>query len=245
MSLALQPQSEIAEQDWAEFWPRFASSYKATRDDAQHVAILGPNGTGKTTLAMQIASLRPYVFVLAAKPRDREMLRMLKAGGYRPYPGAGLPESGSGNRRCYLWPPNLGVRSRPHQRAVFAGALAQAFRVGVWHGLIDEGHYLAETLKLAPELKQALQMGRSNGHGIILAAQRPAWLPRDVYSASTHLFLFGTNDAADLKSISGLNGVNDKTVRDCVATLGRDHKFLHVNTATGELTISRFRKGQP
>ena len=234
-------QSEIVEQDWAEFWPRFTASYRATRDDAQHVAILGPNGTGKTTLAMQIAALRPYVYVLAAKPRDKHMAAMLRRGGYRAV--AELPEAGAGVRRCYLWPPNRGVSSRPHQRAVFARALAKSFRVGVWHGLIDEGHYLAETLKLAPEIKQALQMGRSNGHGIILAAQRPAWLPRDVYSASTHLFLFGTNDAADLKSISGLNGVNDRTVRDAVATLGRDHRFLHVNTATGDLTISRFTKG--
>jgi hypothetical protein len=242
MALALPLQSEIAELDWADFWPKFRDSYRATRDDAQHVAILGPNGTGKTTLAMQIASVRPYVFVLAAKPRDRHMLAMLRRGGYRKVEQ--LPESGAGVRRCYLWPPNVGVQSRARQRQQFAAALAKAFRVGVWHGLIDEGHYLAETLKLAPEIKQALQMGRSNGHGIILAAQRPAWLPRDVYSASTHLFLFGTNDAADLKSISGLNGVNDRIVRDCVATLGRDHRFLHVNTATGELTISRFEKGR-
>ena len=237
-----QAETEILERPWAEFWPEFCASYRATRDDAQHVAILGPNGTGKTTLAMQIATQRPYVFVLAAKPRDKHMAAMLKADGYRKYLGAGLPESGSGTRRCYLWPPNVGVRSRGYQRQVFAGALAQAFRVGVWHGLIDEAHYLAETLKLAPEIKQALQMGRSNGHGLILCAQRPAWLPRDVYSASTHLFLFGTNDAADLKSISGLNGVNDRTVRDAVAMLGRDHHFLHVNTATGALTISRYEK---
>lgn len=233
-----QADTEIVERPWAEFWPEFTASYRATRDNAQHVALLGPTETGKTTLAMEIAKLRPWVYVLGAKPRDKHMLTMLKAGGYRKV--AELPEAGAGIRRCYLWPPNHGVASRPHQQAVFARAMAHSFRVGVWHGLIDEGHYLAETLKLSPVIKQALQMGRSNGHGLILCAQRPAWLPRDVYSASTHLFLFGTNDAADLKSISGLNGVNDRTVRDAVAMLGRDHRFLHVNTATGALTISRY-----
>ena len=227
---------------WAEWWEQFRIDYRATRDNAQHVSILGPTGTGKSTLALKVAELRPYVAVLAAKPRDTHMKAMLRAGGYRKVDR--LPEAGAGLRRVFLWPRNVGTESHALQRATFDAAMSHAYRVGVWHLVVDEGHFLADTLRLGDRIRGAYQMGRSNGHGIILAAQRPAWLPRDIYSSADHLLIFGTNDSADLKSISGLNGVNDRTVRDCVATLTRaGHRFVHVNTRTGQLAITALPKG--
>lgn len=236
--MASPPEYDIPEVPWAEWWSAFCRSYRATRDNAQHVTILGPTRTGKSTLAMQVARQRPYVAALCAKPRDKHMKSMLRDGGFRKVDV--LPEAGAGIRRAYLWPPNVGNVSHPVQRAAFHGAFSHAYRVGVWHLLVDEAHYLATTLRLADDIRGAYQMGRSNGHGVILCAQRPAWLPRDIYSSADHLFIFGTNDAADLKSISGMNGVNDKVVRLAVANLGRDHRFLHVNTATGDLAITRY-----
>lgn len=232
----------IAEEPFDQWWPRFRREYRATRDNAQHVTVLGPTGTGKSTLAMTVAQLRPYVAVLCAKPRDAHMKSMLRAGGYRKVDR--LPEAGSGIRRCFIWPPNTGIESHPQLARAFADAYAHAYRVGVWHLLVDEGHFQADTLRLGDRIRGAYQMGRSNGHGIILAAQRPAWLPRDIYSSADHLMIFGTNDSADLKSISGLNGVNDRVVRDCVASLDREsHRFLHVNTRTGSMTITALPKG--
>src|SRR5438034_912004 len=35
-----------------------------------HVAIIGPTGTGKTHLALEVAELRSYVIVVACKPDD-------------------------------------------------------------------------------------------------------------------------------------------------------------------------------
>lgn len=233
---------DIPEVPWAEWWATFSRDFKATRDDAQHVTILGPNGTGKSTLAMTIARRRPYVGVLAAKPRDKHMKAMLREGGYMKVPR--LPESGAGRRKVVIWPRNRGQRDYPAMRTAFADAFEAAYEVGVWHLLVDEAHFIAQTLGLHSHIRGAYQMGRSNGHGIILAAQRPAWLPRDIYSGATHLMMFGTNDSADLKSISGLNGVNDRTVRDTVSSLGRDKRFLHVNTITGQMSITRIPKGQ-
>lgn len=234
--------TDIPEVPWDEWWGTFRSEYRATRDNAQHMSILGPTGTGKSTLAFKVAELRPYVGVLCAKPRDEHMRKMLKRGGYRKVDR--LPEAGAGQRRVFLWPPNTGTESHALQRATFDNALAHAYRVGVWHLLVDEGHFLADTLRLGDRIRGAYQMGRSNGHGIILCAQRPAWLPRDIYSSADHLLIFGTNDSADLKSISGLNGVNDRVVRDCVASLDREsHRFLHVNTRTGRTSITALPKG--
>lgn len=236
---ALEPDAvHVPEVPWTEWWPSFQRRYRATRENAQHVTILGPTGTGKSTLAMQVASLRPYVGVLCAKPRDRHMERMLKAGGYRRVDV--LPESGAGVKRVFIWPPNRGERDWPKMKSAYLSAFDHAYEVGVWHLLIDEAHFMAESLGMYRRIKGAYQMGRSNGHGIILAAQRPAWLPRDIYSSADHLLVFGTNDSADLKSISGLNGVNDRTVRDIVAGLDRESRtFLHVDTKSGNLTITR------
>lgn len=232
---------DIPEVPWEEWWPQFVADYKSTRDNAQHVSILGPNGTGKSTLMMKVLTTKPYPGVLACKPRDVHMRNMLRQGGYVKVDR--LPEAGAGRRRVVIWPKNRGIRDHAGIADSFAQALDHAQEVGVWHLGIDEGHFLAETLRLGPRIKSAYQMGRSNGHGIVLCAQRPAWLPRDIYSGASHLMIFGTNDSADLKSISGLNGVNDRTVRDCVATLGRDKRFLHVNTLTGATAITRIPKG--
>lgn len=232
---------EIPEVPWAEWWPQFVRSYRATREQAQHVTILGPTNTGKSTLAMTVARARPYVAVLAAKPRDDHMKAMLRQAGYVKLPR--LPESGAGFHKVVIWPKNRGARDHAEMRAAYAQAFEHAYEVGVWHLLVDEAHFMAQRLRLSDAIRDAYQMGRSNGHGIILAAQRPAWLPRDIYSSADHLMIFGTNDSADLKSISGLNGVNDRTVRDTVSALGRDKRFLHVNTVTGSMSITRIPKG--
>lgn len=229
---------DIPEVPWDEWYSAFRGEYRATRETAQHVTIIGPTNTGKSTLMMQIAALRPYVGVLCAKPRDAHMKTMLRAGGYRKVDV--LPIAGSGTRRAVIWPPNRGEADMPHMRKVFAQAFDDAFRDGVWHLPVDEAQFLCRDLGLANKVRHAYQMGRSNGHGLIVATQRPAWMPRDIYSSADHLMIFGTNDSEDLKSISGMNGVNDKTIRECVGQLGRDKRFLHVNTVTGSLCVTRY-----
>jgi hypothetical protein len=230
--------------DWAQFWPLFCKRYgHATRDQAEHVTILGATGTGKSSLAMRIATRRPYVVQLVEKPRDEKLRLALKRDGYRP--ATVLPEP-SGYRRVYVWPPAGGVTDEAGQRKAFRDVLRRAGRNGVWHTVCHETAFMVDPLGLAPELKYLLRMGRSNGAGVILCSQRPAWLPRDVYSQASHLFLFGTNDVEDLKKLSGLNGMDSGRVRDAVASLGAAgdlHRFLYVGTRDGTLMTCRAPAG--
>lgn len=227
---------------WAEFWPMFCADYDRdfSRENAEHVCIMGPPGAGKSSLAMHIASRRPYVVQLVEKPRDKKLLLALKREGYREV--REMPDVG-GSQRVYVWPKAGTVADQAGQRKAFRHVLETAGRVGVWHTVVHETPYLVDPLGLAPELKQDLRLSRSNGAGLILCAQRPAWLPRDMYSASSHLFLFSTNDSVDLKALGGLNGMNERVVREAVAGLPRDHRFLYVGTKSGNLAISRAPKG--
>lgn len=231
---------EIPHVPWEQFWPMFVKRYgPAQRDDAQHVTILGPTGTGKSTIAVQVADLRPYVVQLVEKPRDEKLRKALKRRRYRKVEE--LPDIG-GYPWVYVWPKAGGVEDEPGQRVAFRRVLRSAGKVGVWHVVIHEAPYMVDPLGLAPELKYVLRMGRSNGAGLIICAQRPAWLPRDIYSAASHLFLFGTNDTNDLKAIGGLNGMNERAVRDAVAQLGANgdsHVFLYVGTRDGTVCTSR------
>lgn len=231
---------EIPEVPWATFWPAFCKSYKYDPDDAQHVSIIGPTRTGKSTLAAEIATRRKYAAALFVKGKDRKIRMLLRHYGYREV--RVIPGGGYGNRRVYIWHPYRTEADLIPQRAQLAAAMDDCFSAGVWTLWVDEGQHMVDRLKLDSRIVSWLRMGRTQGNGLILCCQRPSWMPRDIYSAPRHLFLFGTNDEQDLRSISGLNGVNNRTVRDTVAGLGKTHRVLYVDTETGDMAVTKYER---
>lgn len=223
---------------WSAFWPYFAREYKVSADSADHVSIFGPTGTGKTTLAMEIASLRRYVVALGTKPKDRPFRDLTARAGYKLQRSGDLP-SAKLRPRVLVWPEYSGISDARRQHDVFASVFDQAFRRGGWHIVAEEAPHL-DLLGLRPRLRQHLTMARTMSSGLILCAQRPVGLPRETRTNVQHLFMFGTNDVEDLKTLAGLNGADSWAVRDTVARLGRGYDFLHVNTRTGKLVVSRY-----
>lgn len=230
----------VPEMLWADFWPMFARRYHVSPDSADHVTIIGPTKTGKTTLAMEIASLRKYVVALGTKPRDDEFRRLARAGGYRMQRVGDLP-SPRLHPRVLVWPEYRGITDRPRQARAFADVFDQAFTRGGWHIVGEEGPHLVD-LGLAPRIAQHLRMGRTMSSGLILCAQRPVGFPREARTGAQHLFLFGSNDSDDLRTLGGLNGADTYTVRETVARLGRTFRFLYVGTDDGTLIVSRYDK---
>lgn len=226
---------------WAAFMDEFESMY----GQDEHVSLIGPTGTGKTTLARELLELRECVIVVATKPKDPLVERFVERG-YRIQETLDIPtvEDGQGRprphpayRRIVLWPrserlPDGGWRSvdqvKGYQRREVRRAFDYARRAHNWTIFSDDANTIAEDLKLDSEMKWFWRNGRSAGLGLVIAGQRPSWLPRDAYSAPSHLFFWATRDRNDLDRLADIGaGIDKRELEATIANLRR-HEFLYL-----------------
>jgi len=234
------PGDDIEVVPWATWFRRFARDYQVGPDTADHVTIIGPTGTGKTTIAMQIASLRKYVVALATKPRDEPFTAMLDAQRFKIQKTGRLP-SPSVHPHVAVWPTHTGDELGDAYRhaAMFRDVFGQVYTAGGWHIIAEEGSHLID-LGLGRVVRRHFRAGRSLSSGLILCSQRPRNIPKEAISSAQHILIFGSNDEEDLARLGGMNGMSSKLIRQTVAGLGREYHFLHVNTRDGTLAISRY-----
>lgn len=215
-------------------WDAFVQTRLAWRQ-GEHVALVGPTGQGKTTAALQLIRQRRYRLVLGTKPRDATLRGLVRRQGYqlvRSWPPAHVTE------RVILWPRWRTPGDTPRQAAVIGQALTDVFASGGWCVLVDDVQYLTEMLGLRRTLDMLWLQARSINVSVLAASQRPVWVPRNMWAMSTHLFVWGTRDSDDLRSLGGLNGADTATVRAVVAQLP-PHWCLYVNTRTGDMCATR------
>lgn len=179
---------------------------------------------------------RPYVIVLANKRRDEVAERFLARGyirltGWKDATPSFHPDV---YPRRVLWPPagRLG-RASKGQRGVFESALNKIGEEEGWTVFVDDTIYVVdqEMLRLRPEYRDSLYRLRSSGITIVSGIQRPANVPRELYSQVRHIFFWHTNDEADLDRIQGVGGLSGRRLRLAVQQLGF-HETLYVNTLT-------------
>jgi hypothetical protein len=199
----------------------------------EHITLLGPTGSGKTTLATHLLPRRDYQVVFGTKPKDKLLESLAKHGGYRierdwPIPP---PEIAP---RVILWPKVHRPDDILGQRETFYKALSGIYQSGGYAAYFDEVRYLTEYLRLAPLVDLLWQQGRSLGVSVVAGAQRPSRIPLSAYDQATHLFMWRDNDEYNLRRLGGLGSVDTKRVRSIVANLPRHH-VLHLDTRTGEM----------
>jgi hypothetical protein len=205
--------------------------------------MIGPTGSGKTTLAEALLPKQPFVTVLATKPKDDTMTRLAKAENYKilkkwqKIPARKTP-------RRIIWPPitSLAFTMLDKQRDAIHDAMAAMYVEGGWCVYVDELWYLINQLKLERDVKTYLLQARSLGISFAAATQRPAMVPLEVYDQSTHLFFWRDNDERNLQRLSGISWRSAREVRSLIANLDR-HEFLYVNTVTGIMARSKVEKG--
>jgi hypothetical protein len=137
-------------------------------------------------------------------------------------------------RRIVLWPEATHTQLRERARVqapIFGDALNAIDHDGNWCVFADETHYLTSTdfCGLGPEVALLHHQGRSSGISIVTAFQRPAWIPRIIYSSATHAYIARTRDAADLRQLADLGGIDARELAYNVRTLPSRYDFVYVN----------------
>lgn len=213
-------------------WDDFVT-YEFDWQQSQHVAMIGPTDSGKTTLALAILPFRKYITALATKPKDSTLSKFGKSNGFKRYEAWPDIDADLSPRRL-IWPDARSLYSALAQRKEFQRSLSQIYREGSWCVYIDELWFLIHHLKLELEVKTYLQQARSNDISLMVATQRPAFVPLEVYDQSQHLFFWRDNDERNLSRISGISWLNANYVRALVANLER-HEVLYIHVPTGNM----------
>lgn len=211
-----------------------------TWKQGEHVALIGPTGSGKTTLGLDLLDIRDYVTILATKPQDSTLTQFAKAKDYKII--SEFPQYFDETApRLIVWPKMKRFKDKGLQRMAIGHAMQTMFIQKNWCMFADEVSYITNDLKLKEHLETVWQQGRSIGLSLVAGTQRPAHIPLLIYDQSTHLFFWRDNDETNLKRIGGIGFLNSATIRETVARLPK-HAFLYVNSRSGEMTVSRVTK---
>lgn len=216
---------------WANFY------HNLPWKNGEHFALIGPTGYGKTTMLVHLLDKHKYVTVFATKPEDETMDGLIQHAGYLRLDRWRSLDPKKFPRRV-LWPDASHIDSIGLQREVFHDAFAKIYREGGWTVALDETWYVSNVLKLEADIKMYLLQARSLDISLAAAFQRPAWVPRELYSSCTHIMIWKTNDEEDLKSLSGIGAISAELIREIVMRL-EPHQVLYVNTRTGQMCRTR------
>jgi len=144
--------------------------------------------------------------------------------------------------RRVIWPDARRLDSEDLQEKVFTDTLARIYRTGNWTVAIDELWYFTNVLNMGGIVKTYYLQARSLDISLIAGVQRPAWVPREMYTSCTHLFFWRTNDETDLKSLSGIGARSATLIREVVSNLDR-YESLYINTRSGQMCRVKVPKG--
>ena len=209
----------------------------------EHLSIIGPTGTGKSALVVDLLKIRSYKVYVITKPADEKLERALLRQNYVKIPA--FPKSPPEDVDKYLlWPPGSGSLAREgmeQQRVVLRDALTKMFqgpkggRPGRWCCVLDEARYVADPayLGLRREVNQVLIQGRSVFMAMVLLFQRPSWVPPEAYDQASHLFIAGDNDKRNVQRFREIGGVDGDEVAATVQHL-KKYEWCHIDARPGE-----------
>lgn len=192
----------------------------------QHITILGPTGTGKTTLVSTLLeySTGPKLPVInfALKPRDKVMSAECKRQGWkivRDWPPLVLGHPNGWT----LWPKHSAdpdaddARMAPIVRKALMWAYGNAAKQGR-DGLIINADEMEEIQRLLAVIHRAGMLRglyrriRSNGGTVLAGCQAPKFLVTDAYSQAEHLLLANDPEKRNRDRFGEIGGMYDSKI---------------------------------
>lgn len=230
---------------WKEFVPWFATGYYkkvAIRDtkgrvtswkkqwvppqweQGQHMALVGPTGTGKTTFVSAILPARKYVMALDPKGGDSTLAKLIPEHGFERVQWP-LPKHGFFKRFWYgpdWWermangePCRIIVGDIVTEMKDFAPlsrmlgrAIYDSFSNGGWTVYIDELQLAADRrlMRLGKYIELNLIAARDRKVSMVMSFQRPANVPRSAGEMSTWFAVFYTRDKDTVRRVAEMAG---------------------------------------
>jgi hypothetical protein len=222
-------------------WAALHNHIALTWKQGQHFVVCAPTGRGKTVFIKKLLPIRSNVVFFGTKIKDEEYDSLNKEGYARiqTWPPRAWQD------RVMLWPrPERTIASTTvKQQQVFLSALDSLYRRGNWTVVFDELHWMANDLGLYKPIASLHHQGRSSNLTFIDGFQRPAYVPRIVYSSASHLAVWGTNDPSDLKQLSAFTGISVREWQEVMPTLD-EFEFVYVNIRNRKVppVISQVRR---
>jgi len=219
---------------WRDLRPAFLDAH----EQGEHVAIIGPTGQGKTTLAYDLLDgmatrAGASVVCLVNKARDAATVDL----GW-PVIERWPPDYQTRvGRRVVLWPRYRGVRRPRANAGRFLDALDAFIAEGSWTVYVDEVPYFTEQLGLRRQLDEYWHTARSSHVTVVGSSQEVSWIPAPFKTQQSWLFCFRPRTQEVVKSVAEVCGDRDR-FRPILGSLGH-HEFLLVDSITEQAWVSK------
>jgi hypothetical protein len=202
--------------------------------------MVGPTGSGKTTLETAILPRRDFVVFLSTKRIDSTQDELHSMGYKVVHSGRDLnPDVAPLAILRPPWPENVSAKELKDLHAgVFREALMRVFQQGHWTVVMDEARYLTKDLGLAAEAELLWLQGRSLKISVVAGTQRPRWIPLEAYDQASHLFFWKDPDRQNVDRIAEMAGLNRRAVEGIVPVL-KTHQMLYASRVTDELVKTK------
>lgn len=200
-------------------WPQFQAMFMKAHKQGEHVSIVGPTGSGKSVLELEIAKLagarktsggRPSrVVVLGVKPADDTLMRLHKDG----WPIIKTWPPSYGQEHCIVWPRSRNwpaSKQAEMQRKIFEPLLDEIYTEGGQAVCIDEAAFFERDrpkgLGLGSTMENFWSNSRSNNTTLIAATQRPRHVTLLMWSEPSWVIIFKPKDLRDLETVGKASG---------------------------------------
>lgn len=225
-------------------WEAFQRWFKDAWDPGDHVALIGPTKSGKTTTAVQLCRLRPFVAALDIKGGDRT----LSLSGWPrvtkwPLPGKRYDEMAEGKPyRFILGDAARGSAAMGRRRQLMHRALEDMWSQGGWTIFVDDLQLLTDTRSagnLSLDLEEFLVAARDADISIVTNLQAPRRVPRAASDQATWLVVYLTRDIDIVNRLSEMAGRPRAEIRGAIRGLRRPCVLVISTDPSAPIVVTR------